>query len=75
MVARSDSLRLKPNRVGEFTRMIEHEVIPVRRGLKGFQDKIVMVASGGLEAIGPSLWDGKEDAKAYTELSMRGDSR
>ncbi len=35
------------------------------RGLKGFQDKIVLVASGGLKAIGLSIWDEKEDAEAY----------
>jgi len=65
MFARSVSLHLKPNRVEEFTRIIENEVIPMMRSLKGFQDKIVLVASGGLEAVGLSLWDEKEDAEAY----------
>jgi hypothetical protein len=65
MFARSVSIHLKPNRVEEFTRIIELEVIPMVRGLKGFQDKIVLVASGGLEAIGLSFWDEKEDAEAY----------
>jgi heme-degrading monooxygenase HmoA len=65
MFARSVSLHLKPNRVEEFTRIIENEVIPMMRGLKGFQDKIVLVASGGLEAIGLSFWAEKEDAEAY----------
>jgi len=65
MFARSVSIHLKPNRVEEFTRIIEREVIPMMRGLKGFQDKIVLVASGGLEAIGLSFWDEKEDAEAY----------
>ena len=65
MVARSLSLHLRPNCVEEFTRIIEHEVIPMIRGLKGFQDKIVLVAAGGLEAIGLSFWDQKEDAEAY----------
>jgi heme-degrading monooxygenase HmoA len=65
MFARSASLHLKPNHVEEFTRLIDNEVIPMMRGLKGFQDKIVLVASGGLEAISLSLWDLKEDAEAY----------
>ena len=65
MFARSVSIDLKPNRVEEFTRIIGNEVIPMMRGLKGFQDKIVLVASGGLEAIGLSFWDEKEDAEAY----------
>ena len=65
MFARSVSLHLKPNRVEEFTRIIENEVIPMMRNLKGFQDKIVLVAAGGLEAISLSIWDQKEDAEAY----------
>jgi hypothetical protein len=36
MVARSLSLHLSPNRVEEFTRIIENEVIAMIRGLKGF---------------------------------------
>ena len=71
MVARSLSLHLRPHRVEEFTRIIEHEVIPMIRGLKGFQDKIVLVASGGLEATGLSFWDQKEDADAYGRGKFR----
>ena len=71
MFARSVSLHLKPNRVEEFTRIIENEVIPMIRGLKGFQDKIVLVASGGLQAIGLSIWDEKEDAEAYGRGTFR----
>jgi hypothetical protein len=65
MFALSVSLHLRPNRVEEFTRIIENKVIPLMRNLKGFQDKIVLVASGGLEAICLSIWDLKEDAEAY----------
>jgi heme-degrading monooxygenase HmoA len=65
MFARSVSLHLKPNRVEEFTRIVENEVISMMRSLRGFQDKIVLVASGGLEAISLSIWDLKEDAEAY----------
>jgi heme-degrading monooxygenase HmoA len=71
MFARSVSLHLKPNRVDEFTRIIENEVIPMMRSLKGFQDKIVLVAAGGLEAIGLSIWDQKEDAEAYGRGTYR----
>jgi len=71
MFARSVSLHLKPNRVEEFTRIIENEVIPMMRSLRGFQDKIVLVASGGLEAISLSIWDLKEDAEAYGRGTYR----
>ena len=65
MIARNDSFRLKPNSVAEFTRTLENEVIPLLRKQKGFQDEITFVVPGGLEAIGISLWDQKEDADAY----------
>jgi len=69
MFARSVSLRLKPNNVAEFTRTLENEIIPLLRKQKGFQDEITLVAPGGLEAIGISLWDQKENAEAYSRTT------
>ena len=66
MFARSVSIRLKPNKVAEFTQMIENETLPVLRKQKGFQDEITFVAPGGAEAVGISLWDQKENADAYS---------
>ena len=42
MFARSVSLHLKPNRVEEFTRIIENEVIPMMRSAERFpgQDRL-----------------------------------
>lgn len=65
MIARNVCLHLKPNSVGEFSRMIEKEIIPLLRKQKGFQDEIMFIASGGLDAVGISLWDEKENAEAY----------
>lgn len=65
MFARNVSMHLKPNSVAEFTRTIDQQIIPLLRKQKGFQDEIAFVAPGGLEAIGISLWDQKEDADAY----------
>ena len=65
MVARNVSLHLKPNSVGEFTRVIDKEIIPLLRKQKGFQDEIMFVASGGLQAVGISLWDEEVNADAY----------
>ena len=65
MFARSVSIRLKPNKVAEFTQMIENETLPVLRKQKGFQDEITFVVPGGAEAVGISLWDQKENADAY----------
>lgn len=66
MIARYVSLQLKPDSVGEFSRMIEKEIIPLLRKQKGFQDEIMFIASGGLEAVGISLWEEKENADAYS---------
>ncbi len=69
MFARSVSLHLKPNRVEEFTHIIENEVIPLLRKQKGFQDEITLVAPEGLTAIGISFWDQKENAEAYSRTT------
>jgi hypothetical protein len=66
MIARNVSMHLKPNRVAEFTRAMDLKVIPLLRKQKGFQDELTFIASGGLEAIGISLWDQTEDADAYS---------
>ncbi|HEV2382045.1 MAG TPA: hypothetical protein VG206_19925 [Terriglobia bacterium] len=65
MFARNVSMRLKPNSVGEFTRTLENEVIPLLRKQKGFQDEISLVIPNGTEAVAVSFWDQKESAEAY----------
>ena len=71
MFARNVSLHLKPNSVNEFTRTLENEIIPLLRKQKGFQDEITLVAPGGLEAIGISLWEKKEEADAYSRTTYQ----
>ena len=71
MFTRSVSMRLKPNNVAELTRTLENEIIPLLRKQKGFQDEITLVAPGGLEAIGISFWDQKENAEAYSRSTYR----
>jgi heme-degrading monooxygenase HmoA len=65
MFARSVSMRLKANSVGEFTLTLENEVIPLLRKQKGFQDEISLVDPNGTEAVAISFWDHKENAEAY----------
>lgn len=72
MFARSISIRLKPNSVREFTCLIETESLPMLRNQKGFQDEITLVAPGGTEAVGISLWDTKENAEAYSRDAYPG---
>jgi len=65
MFARSVSIRLKPNNIAEFTRLMETESIPLLRKQKGFKDEITLVVPGGADAVAISLWDQKENADAY----------
>jgi hypothetical protein len=65
MFARSVSFHLKPGRATEFSQLIDKDIIPVLRKQKGFQDEISFVAPNGTDAMGISLWDGKENAETY----------
>ena len=51
MFARSLSIRLKPNSIGEFTQLMEKEAVPALRKQKGFQNEITLVVPGGSEAV------------------------
>jgi hypothetical protein len=66
MFARNVSMHLKPNCVGEFSRTIEYEIIPLLRKQKGFHDEITFIASEGPEVVAISLWENKENADAYS---------
>jgi hypothetical protein len=63
--ARIVSMRLKPNMTAEFTQTMEKRILPILRKQKGFRDEITFVAPGGMEAVGISLWDSREQADAY----------
>lgn len=65
MIARNVTMRLKPNSAREFTQTLEQEVIPLLRKQKGFEDEITFILPSGLDAVGISLWEKKEDAEAY----------
>ena len=69
MFARHVSLHLKPNSVGEFSRTMEKEIIPLLRKQEGFQDEITFIASEGTGAVAISLWDRKENAEAYNRAT------
>ena len=65
MFARNVSVHLKPNSSEAFTRLIENETIPTLRKYQGFQGELTLLAPGGAEAVGISLWDKKENSDAY----------
>jgi hypothetical protein len=72
MFARSVSFHLKPGRSAEFTRLLDQNIIPALRKQKGFQDEISLVAAGGAEAVGISVWDLKENAETYARSAYAG---
>jgi heme-degrading monooxygenase HmoA len=66
MFARSLAIHLKPNSLGEFTRIFDTEVLPMLRKQTGFQDEIAFSTSpAGTDLVAISLWDTKEHAEAY----------
>jgi heme-degrading monooxygenase HmoA len=58
-------MNLKPNSETDFTRILESDVIPLLRKQKGFRDELTVLSPDGREAVGISVWDGKEHAEAY----------
>jgi len=66
MYARNVTLHLKANTAPEFTRTLETDVLPMLRKQNGFKDEITFLAPERSEAVAISLWDGKENAEAYS---------
>jgi len=65
MFARHVSMRLKANSLGEFTRTMEKEIIPLLQKRKGFRDEVVLTIPDGAQVVGISFWDQAENAEAY----------
>ena len=65
MFARNVSFHLKSARSAEFTQVFNKDILPLLRKQKGFQGEIALVATGGDDAVGISLWDTKENAETY----------
>jgi hypothetical protein len=72
MFARSVSFHLKPGRAAAFNQILAKNIIPTLRKQKGFRDEITMVAPGGADAVGISMWDLKESAEAYASGAYPG---
>ena len=65
MFARNVSFTLKLGRAAQFARLLEYDIIPVLQTQRGFRDEITFVSPGGVDAVGISLWEQKEDAEKY----------
>jgi quinol monooxygenase YgiN len=72
MFARTVSCHLKPGRAAEFTKLLDKDIIPVLRKQRGFQDEIVFVSPGEIDAVCISVWDQKENAETYARAAYPG---
>jgi hypothetical protein len=66
MYAREVSMHLKTNAGADFTRTIEKNILPLLRKQNGFADELTFLAADGKDAVAISLWDGRENADAYS---------
>ena len=65
MFVRTVPMSVKTGAVVAFTELIDSEIIPLVRHLKGFQDALTLIVPGGREAIGISVWSRRMDADKY----------
>jgi len=67
-------MSVKAGAVEAFTELIESEIVPLVRPLRGFQDALTLIHPDGREAIGISVWSRRRDADRYgrcTEKEVR----
>lgn len=57
MFARKVYVRLKPNALREFARLMDKKILPWLRSQEGFVDSIVLAAPDGLEIQVLSFWN------------------
>ena len=69
MFARNVALRLRPNRLNEFRRIIDAKIIPLLQKQPGFKDLLTFASTGGTDLTAISLWDTKEQAEAYSTIA------
>lgn len=69
MFARNVALRLRPNSLNEFQRILDSQIIPLLHKQPGFKDLITFALNGGTDVTAISLWQTRRDAEAYHTAS------
>ena len=69
MFARKVAARLKPNSLGEFTNLIEREILPWLQRQEGFLDLITLAGPDGREVATISFWEREANAEANNTIS------
>lgn len=64
MFAQISALRLRPDSVNEFKRILESQIIPRLQEQPGFKDLITFAQIGGTDITAISLWETRDHAEA-----------
>ena len=64
MFARNVALRLRPNSLNEFKRIVDSQIIPLLHKQPGFKDLITFALLGGTDVTVISLWETKDNARS-----------
>jgi len=70
MFARKVSMRLMPERAGDFIQRMENEIIPLLRKQQGFLDEMTLLAQSGKEVYAYSFWENSADAERYDQTTF-----
>lgn len=65
MFARNVALRLRPNSLNDFKRILDSQIVPLLHKQPGFKDLITFAPTGGTDVTVISLWEAREHAEAY----------
>ena len=63
-------MSVKAGAVEAFTELIESEIIPLVRPLRGFQDALTLIVPGGREVIGISVWSRRTEKEVMSRLAV-----
>jgi hypothetical protein len=69
MFARMSALRLRPNSLHEFKRILDCQITPLLQKQPGFKDLITFALIGGTDITAISLWETREHAEASNTAS------
>ncbi|MGA9813151.1 MAG: hypothetical protein WBQ64_10260 [Terriglobales bacterium] len=69
MFARHVAVKLRPDTLPEFIRVMDNEVLPWLRKQEGFLDTIILAVPGGKEIVSISFWEQEKNAEVYNSTS------
>jgi quinol monooxygenase YgiN len=64
-IVRNVTLQLKPGKTGEFTRVLNAEVLPLLKQQPGFSQQLAMI--NGERAVGITVWNDKASMEKFQQ--------